>query len=96
MLEKEIVKKIKDYLNSLPNTFVWKSHGNGFVQVGVPDLIGVHNGTFIGVEVKQPGKVPTKIQQAFIKKIRNKGGLAFLATSVGDVMSNLWPSVYPK
>ena len=89
MLEKQITKKIKSYLNSLEGVFVWKTHGNQFSCPGVPDIIGTFKGRLIAVEVKRPGKVPTKLQQAFIDKLNATGAISFVATCVEDVEKEL-------
>lgn len=85
MLERDIVKRIKEYLNGLDETFVWKNHGGQYSAAGIPDVIGSYRGRFIGVEVKRPGKKATKLQQVVIDKIKETGGISFVATSVNDV-----------
>lgn len=55
---------------------------------GMPDIIGqLRNGRLFGIEVKQPGKNPTDIQQQFIDMINANGGLAGVATSIDDALS---------
>lgn len=58
-------------------------------KAGSSDIIGVHKdtGQFLGVEVKQPGKKPTALQQEFMKAINYYGGIAIVATSVDDVIN---------
>ena len=85
MLEKDITRKIVKYLNSLENCFVWKNHGDRFSIPGVPDVIGSYNGSFLGVEVKQPGKKPTQVQLLFHKQLRGAGALVYVATSLEEV-----------
>jgi penicillin-binding protein-related factor A (putative recombinase) len=89
MLEKDIVKQIKVYLNKQKETMVWKTHGGPFSVPGVPDLVGVYKGRFLGIEVKQPGKKATAIQELFISKLKKAGGIAFVSTSVDDVKREL-------
>ena len=44
MLERDIVKSIKLYLNGIDGVFVWKTHGGQFGTAGEPDLIGSYKG----------------------------------------------------
>lgn len=43
---------------------------------GSSDLIGIYQGRFVAIEVKQPKKKPTEAQINFIYFVRNKGGIA--------------------
>ena len=56
--------------------YVKKIHGSPYQEAGIPDLIGCFIGHFVGMEIKQPGCVPTKIQEANIRDIRRAGGYA--------------------
>jgi len=63
---------------------------------GFPDLIGWHSvritpkmvgldlAVFVGLELKKPGKKPSKLQQRRIDLINRSGGLAGCATSVEE------------
>lgn len=53
--------------------------------VGSADLIGIWNGRFVAIEVKQPGKYPRKKQKRFLEVVRKLGGIAGVARSVEDV-----------
>lgn len=82
-LETKVVKKILDMLeNSFPG-FYFKTHGGLYQRIGLPDILGVHRGRFIGIEVKCPGKenTLTKNQEKTIRIIRNCGGVGFMSTS---------------
>lgn len=52
--------------------------------VGSSDLIGMYNGRFLAVEVKQPNKKPTKAQETFLKIVNENGGIGFVATCEKD------------
>lgn len=68
--------------------FYFKSHGGLYQRVGLPDIIGVHRGRFIGIEVKAPGKEDTltKKQQDTINRIKLAEGISFMATSSEQVL----------
>lgn len=85
--ETRIVKKIKDYLNSLEESYFFKIHGGPMQMAGISDLIGLHKGRFIAIEVKCPENKNgvTKLQQLFLDKINKCGGLGIVATGVTDV-----------
>ncbi len=58
--------------------------------VGSPDLVGwTSTGRFLCVEVKRPGKVPTKEQHQFLESVVRCGGIAFWADSVQTVTERL-------
>ena len=44
---------------------------------------------FLAIEIKKPGKPPTPEQAAFLAQVKAAGGLAFVATSVDDVVKEL-------
>jgi Holliday junction resolvase len=50
-----------------------KLHGNQF-QVGLPDVLCIKNGVAAFMEVKQPGRKPTKLQAHQMEEIMQKGG----------------------
>lgn len=52
---------------------------------GIPDLMALKNGRTVFIEVKQPGKKPTDLQQYRIEKLHKAGFAAISATSVADV-----------
>ena len=59
-----------------------------FVQFGVPgmpDLVAVVNGRFVGIEVKRPKCKQSPAQKSFQVRLEEAGGLYILATSVEDV-----------
>jgi Holliday junction resolvase len=56
---------------------------------GNPDIIACFHGIFIAIEVKQPGKAATLLQQAKISAIRKAGGIAIVAHSVDEVQAVL-------
>ena len=89
-MEREIVKKIKEYLDS-QGIFCWKNHGSVFMPVGIPDLVGVLpiSGRLLAIEVKQPGKKPTPAQVAFLEHLRENNACAFIAHSVEEVKNNI-------
>lgn len=85
--ESRIVKKIYTMLQGQFPGFYFKTHGGLYQRVGLPDLIGVHKGMFIAIEVKCPGKehTLTKNQIKTLKLIKSSGGIAFMATSPEEV-----------
>lgn len=60
-------------------------------RAGVPDVLACVAGTFVGVEVKQPGRKPTANQSAELAAIRAAGGVAIVATSLDDVIVAVSP-----
>jgi Holliday junction resolvase len=59
---------------------------------GVPDILACSpDGKFVAIEVKTPQKKnnTSKLQDYNLNKIRECGGIAFVAWSVDEVISNL-------
>ena len=80
MREKEIEKKLKDYVKS-KNGECFKFVSPGIA--GVPDRIVLMNGGKIGfVELKKKGKKPRPIQ---VKVMNRLQGLGFLCFVIDDV-----------
>lgn len=89
MLEKDLVKKIIEYLRSLPNCYCWKEHGGQYGTAGVPDVIACVSGRFVAFEVKVGKNKPTKLQEHTIEKIKKAGGTATVVYSLDEVKQTL-------
>lgn len=62
--------------------WVMKVHGGPFQLAGVPDLLCIKRGVATFLEVKQPGKKPTVIQERRMAEIERVGGaLCHVVTS---------------
>lgn len=95
MLERDIVKKILDYINK-PRMgkswkgYAWKNHGGLYSVKGLPDVMAVvrkdGKSFFLCLEVKQPGNKPTEIQKALIRKFQELGVTAGVVTSIDEVV----------
>lgn len=88
--ESELTKAIINFLRS-NGIFCWKHWQGGYNMhlAGIPDIIGIHHGRFLGIEVKVGKNKLTKKQRAWIDSIKKEGGLAFVAYSIDDVIDNL-------
>ena len=54
---------------------------------GAPDIVAVHRGRYVGIEVKKPGELATAEQNAFGSALIAAGGEYLVAYRVEDVMS---------
>ena len=86
-LSSSIIRK----LNALPDTFAWKNHGSEYMIGGLPDIIVCHQGRFIGLEVKRPGKKDTvsPTQKLVHGLIRRAGGKVYVVSSIDEVMTKV-------
>lgn len=91
MLEKQVVKNIVKALDKHYPGFYFKLHGGLFQRAGLPDIIGLHKGRFIAIEVKRPGKESTLTdkQERKIELINLAGGIAFMSTSAEHTIKTL-------
>lgn len=97
--ESDILRAICEYLD-YQGHFFWRNNnvpvyrpekGGVFVRMpkysmnGVPDIILIREGTFVGLEVKRPKGRQSKNQKAFEKACTEAGGEYYLVTSIDDV-----------
>lgn len=95
MMERDIVKAIREYLHSLGAVTI-KYHGGPYAQVGVSDIIFVLNGRAGFLEAKVPGKHATPVQLSFIDSCLRAGAIAGVVHSVDEVkelLNDLSPTV---
>lgn len=81
--------KILRYLNSKPlglNVEAWKVQAGMYQVRGLPDIIAVVGGQFIGFEVKRPlvGEI-TPLQKAMAERIKAAGGRVYFVSYVSEV-----------
>jgi Holliday junction resolvase len=81
MLEKQIQKKILDYLNARGKAIKIMEAN----EVGTPDIISVVDGIPYILEVKQPSKSATPIQLYQLQEWSKTGAHVRVVTSVADV-----------
>jgi hypothetical protein len=82
-ITKKIVARVRtDY----PDSFIFKVMGGAFTTAGIPDLIWILQGRFIGLEVKVPGNTASKIQVYVHSLIRRAGGIVGVVYSYADVL----------
>lgn len=81
--ESQLTNRIRIVLEGKVGGLWVKMHGSAYQTGGIPDLIGLVNGHFFGLEIKMPGKenTVTKKQQWFIEKIRQNGGTSAVVTN---------------
>ena len=96
ILEKHVRAAIRSYLN-LRGVFFWANLTAGLYDPkmggrrkhpnpGIPDLIALHHGVMVGIEVKRPGGKAKPHQQAFLDMIIERGGRAVVADDVSKVI----------
>jgi Holliday junction resolvase len=86
--EKEITQAIRQTLKLLGVWHYKQAQGLGCVP-GIPDIIGIWQGRYLGIEVKTDRGVVSDKQQKKIDEINAQGGIAFVARSVNDVIEKL-------
>ena len=82
--EAKLTRRIRQDLKSNFGGWWVKLHGGPFQAAGLPDILGLCDSKFFGIEVKMPGKENTvsEIQAYTLKKIRENGGIGIVVTSV--------------
>lgn len=72
--EARLTRRLISAINRLPNTYCEKVYGGGGVGNPTLDVLGCRDGKMFYLEVKVPGKKPTKRQESTMRKWRKKGG----------------------
>lgn len=72
--EKVFENKIKKYLDSLPKCWYFKFWAGPYSKSGIPDIIALINGKFVGIEVKGPTGKASELQKRNIRLINKCGG----------------------
>ena len=97
MLESKIQKQILSYLKRnrvLHFRFQAQSNLNG-----LPDIICLYKGFFLGLELKKEDGKPTLLQERKIKAINDNGGIGLIIKSVEEVdklLTDINRGVYEK
>lgn len=82
--EKNYENQIKKYIESIGGWQV-KFFANSFTRKGVPDILACIGGHFVAIEVKSIAGKPSDLQIYTCEKIREAGGIAFIAYPSGWV-----------
>lgn len=93
--EAGVLSACLSYLHA-KGVFAWRTNNQGtFDPVkkirrkftglkGVSDILGMHNGTLLAIEVKDKGAL-TLDQRHFLERVKALGGLAIVARSIDDL-----------
>lgn len=98
-LEKDIQLAICDYL-ALKKHFFWRTNTVGmydptkkvframpkYGRSGIPDIILIKDGFFIGLEVKRPKTYQGEAQKEFEKRCKENGAEYHVVRSIDDVI----------
>lgn len=82
--ESAVQARVRRYLEKC-GWLVWKNHGSAFSEIGLPDLMALKDGRFLGIEMKKPGGRPTKKQLRWIQRINDHGGVAAVVDNLEDL-----------
>lgn len=91
MREADLQDRILKWLRGHGGWWVKYHVGPRYSLAGIPDIIGSYRGRFIALEVKLPGKQPTKLQQATQTQMRDKGkAIVRVVQSLDEVQQLLY------
>ncbi len=101
--EIDLQKQIVEWLN-LCGHYVWRTNAGGMLMRGSngktymiragargqADIQGVLlNGSFVAIEVKVGRNKPSPEQERFLEEIKRRGGVAFVAYSLDEVINKI-------
>lgn len=98
--EADVKAAVKDCLKAMRAWYFMPSM-NGYGRAGVPDIIGVLNGTMFAAETKFSGNKPTPAQKCELAAITRSGGVAMLINennldTLADIMSDVELGLLPR
>ena len=83
--ETDLQNKVISYLDGRQIfNFRYQAASN---QYGMPDIIAIYRGYFIGLELKTDDGKPTELQLRMLNAIKNAGGYADIIRSVTDIIN---------
>lgn len=82
-LEKTIVARVMAEARRR-GWFAVKMHGSAYTMKGLPDVLLIKDGRTAWMEVKQPDKHPTRIQEHVMRQLAKAGCPVTVVRSVGD------------
>lgn len=89
MKESDLIRKISEYLKTVPKLFFWKEHGGMYGTAGIPDLIVCYKGRFIAFECKVGKNKATALQAITIGQIVAAGGYAVVVRTIDEVRKTI-------
>lgn len=63
---------------------------------GWPDIFACVAGIYVGIEVKDKGKKPTKLQEVKLQQLRDAGGIGFYTDDVDSAKETLLAELYKR
>lgn len=101
--EHEIQARILERLGFIREGFFWRENSGMVKQQdaygktrmwragikGIADIIGVYKGRFVAIEVKAKGKKPSTFQIAYLERVKQCGGIAFVCDDDKQVVQML-------
>ena len=84
--EKTVVNRIIKALR-LRKLYVRKMHGGPYMQPGIPDLLVIVRGLYVGLEVKLPGAKLSHAQEAAHRRIKEAGGIVAVVHDVEEALA---------
>lgn len=83
--ETQLQQRVISYLDGLQVfNFRYQAASN---QYGMPDIIAIYKGYFVGLELKTDDGKPTELQLRMLNAIKTAGGYASIIREVTDVMN---------
>lgn len=95
MREKELVKRIMKQLRA-SGAKVLKLHGDAFIEMGTPDLLGCYRGRAFAIEAKIEGNETTEMQDLRLREWATAGALTAVAREDFDAGAFLAKCSGPK
>lgn len=80
-LSRKIIQALREH-----NVWCYKVWGNQMTPAGIPDIVGVFEGQFLGIETKMPGGKLSDIQKYRINEMRKAGAVITVARSVEEAL----------
>lgn len=87
MKEAKYQEQVLDYLKSR-GAWCFTTHGGSMFQVaGLPDVIAVYKGIFLGLELKTGNYQATELQKQKLNNIQDAGGVGLILRDDFDLLN---------
>ena len=78
--ESNYARQLKNALHARfgKGVLIHKVHGGPYQEAGVSDLLLCLHGRWVAIELKRPGEKVTPLQDAFLRRVSEAGGLGLI------------------
>lgn len=93
--EGDVKAEVKKLLKARGWMF-WMPPANGYGRTGIADIHALRGGTYLAIETKFGGNVPTPMQVEFLRGVETHGGIAMVVDETTLPMLLQWLDAFDR